>query len=54
MEENQRPHGQIPRTTMERLPGYLNFLRMKTGPEYERISSTVIAQEMNLSAITVR
>lgn len=39
---------------MERLPGYLNFLRMKTDPEYERISSTVIAQEMNLSAITVR
>lgn len=54
MEENQKPHVVIPRTTMERLPGYLNFLRMKTGPEYERISSTVIAQEMNLSAITVR
>lgn len=54
MEENQKPHVAIPRTTMERLPGYLNFLRMKTGPEYERISSTVIAQEMNLSAITVR
>ena len=54
MDENQRTHGPIPRTTMERLPGYLNFLRMKTGPEYERISSTVIAQEMNLSAITVR
>lgn len=52
MEDNPRPA--IPRTTMERLPGYLNFLRMKTGPEYERISSTVIAQEMNLSAITVR
>ena len=44
MDENQRTHGPIPRTTMERLPGYLNFLRMKTGPEYERISSTVIAQ----------
>lgn len=54
MDENQRARGSIPRTTMERLPGYLNFLRMKTGPEYERISSTVIAQEMNLSAITVR
>ncbi len=54
MEENQKSHGEIPRTTMERLPGYLNFLRMKTGPQYERISSTVIAQEMNLSAITVR
>ncbi len=52
MEENVRPA--IPRTTMERMPGYLNYLRMKTGPEYERISSTVIAQEMNLSAITVR
>lgn len=54
MEENQREFVSIPRTTMERLPGYLNFLQMKTGPEYERISSTVIAQEMNLSAITVR
>jgi len=54
MEDIQRAHGQIPKTTMERLPGYLNFLRMKSGPEYERISSTVIAQEMNLSAITVR
>ena len=39
---------------MERLPGYLNFLRMKTGPEYTSISSAVIAQEMNLAAITVR
>ena len=39
---------------MERLPGYLNFLRLKTGPEYESISSAVIAQEMNLAAITVR
>lgn len=39
---------------MERLPGYLNFLRMKTGPEYASISSAVIAQEMNLAAITVR
>lgn len=39
---------------MERLPGYLNFLRLKTGPEYETISSAVIAQEMNLAAITVR
>ena len=39
---------------MERLPGYLNFLRMKTGPEYATISSAVIAQEMNLAAITVR
>lgn len=54
MDDNQKPRGSIPRTTMERLPGYLNFLRMKSGPEYERISSTVIAQEMNLSAITVR
>ena len=45
MEDNPRPA--IPRTTMERLPGYLNFLRMKTGPDYERISSTAIAQEMN-------
>lgn len=54
MEDNQKPHASIPRTTMERLPGYLNFLRMKSGPDYERISSTVIAQEMNLSAITVR
>lgn len=27
---------------------------MKSGPEYQSISSTVIAQEMNLSAITVR
>lgn len=54
MEENQRTHAPIPRTTMERLPGYLNFLQMKSGPEYERISSTVIAEEMNLSAITVR
>ena len=35
MEDNPRPA--IPRTTMERLPGYLNFLRMKTGPDYERI-----------------
>ena len=43
MEDNPRPA--IPRTTLERLPGYLNFLRMKTGPDYERISSTVIAQE---------
>ena len=39
---------------MERLPGYLNFLRMQTGPDCERISSAAIAQEMNLSAITVR
>jgi len=54
MEENQRNHSQIPRATMERFPGYLNLLRMKSGPEYERISSAVIAQEMNLSAITVR
>lgn len=54
MDDNQRPHASIPRTTLERLPGYLNFLRMKTDPDYERISSTVIAQEMNLSAITVR
>lgn len=54
MDDNQKAHSQIPKTTMERLPGYLNFLRMKTDPEYERISSTVIAQEMNLSAITVR
>lgn len=54
MEDNQKPYASIPRTTMERLPGYLNFLRMKSGPDYERISSTVIAQEMNLSAITVR
>jgi len=54
MEENQRNHSQIPRTTMERLPRYLNFLRLKSGPQYERISSTAIAEEMNLSAITVR
>lgn len=54
MSENEKPFVQIPRTTMERLPRYLNFLRMKNGPEYERISSTVIAEEMNLSAITVR
>ena len=36
------------------MPGYLNFLRLKTGPKYETISSAVIAQEMNLAAITVR
>ena len=53
MEDNRKLNA-IPRTTMERLPGYLNLLRMKRGPEYERISSTVIAKEMNLSAITVR
>lgn len=39
---------------MERLPGYLNFLRLKTGAEYASISSATIAQEMNLAAITVR
>ena len=39
---------------MERMPGYLNYLRQKTGPEYASISSAVIAQEMNLAAITVR
>ena len=54
MEDNRRPRCPIPRTTMERLPGYLNFLRMQTGPDCERISSAAIAQEMNLSAITVR
>lgn len=44
----------IPKATLERLPGYLNFLRLKNGPEYASISSATIAQEMNLAAITVR
>ena len=39
---------------MERLPGYLNLLRKKSGEAFERISSATIAEEMNLSAITVR
>ncbi len=46
--------GSIPKTTLSRLPAYLNFLRMKDGPEHERVSSAEIAQEMNLTAITVR
>lgn len=54
MDEHRLPHNPIPRTTMERLPGYLNFLRMQTSPDCARISSAAIAQEMNLSAITVR
>lgn len=54
MEDKPKFAGEIPWATLERMPGYLNFLRMKTGPEYERISSTTIAEGMNLSAITVR
>ena len=39
----------IPKATLERLPRYLNFLRLKNGPEYESVSSATIAQEMNLA-----
>lgn len=52
MVDRQRLFDVMPRTTLERLPGYLNFLRQKT--DSERVSSAVIAESMNLSAITVR
>lgn len=51
MDANRKP--EIPRTTMERLPGYLNFLKSWECPD-GRVSSAVIAREMGLSAITVR
>ncbi len=55
MEDKQRTTtASIPRATLQRLAGYLNFLRLKTGPEYERISSGTIAEGMNIPAITVR
>lgn len=54
MNEQEKLFDSIPRATLERLPGYLNFLKMKTDPEFDRVSSTAIAEEMNLSAITVR
>lgn len=54
MEDRAKLFDSMPRATLERMPGYLNFLKMKTGPEFDRISSTTIAEEMNLSAITVR
>ena len=51
--ENRRAlFNSMPKATLERLPGYLNFLRQKT--DSERVSSAIIAQGMNLSAITVR
>ena len=51
MDANRK--SEIPRTTMERLPGYLNFLKSWECPD-GRVSSAVIAREMGLSAITVR
>ena len=54
MEEKQKSSYVVPRATLQRLAGYLNFLRLKTGPEFERVSSAAIAEGMKIPAITVR
>lgn len=55
MEDKQKlPEVVVPRATLQRLAGYLNFLRLKSGPEYENVSSATIAAGMHIPAITVR
>lgn len=54
MEDKQKSPYVIPRATLQRLAGYLNFLRSKTGTDYERVSSAAIADSMKIPAITVR
>lgn len=44
----------IPQPTLERLPMYLNYLRMRKAEGCEQISSSVIAQNLRMTGIQVR
>lgn len=44
----------IPQPAMERLPLYLNYLKMRLGEGCEQISSATIAQDLRLTGIQVR
>ena len=44
----------IPKATLARLPAYLRYLKEEAGKGVAFISSALIAQDMKLSAISVR
>ena len=44
----------IPQPAMERLPLYLNYLKMRLAEGCEQISSAMIAQDLRLTGIQVR
>lgn len=44
----------VPQPVLKRMPLYLNYLRGKAEEGWERISSTVIAADMNLNPVQVR
>jgi redox-sensing transcriptional repressor len=46
--------GSIPRATLNRLPNYLNYLKMKQKEGVEYISSTVIAKDLKQNPVQVR
>ena len=46
--------GSIPRATLNRLPNYLNYLKIKQKEEVEYISSTVIAEDLKQNPVQVR
>ncbi len=44
----------VPRPTLQRLPSYLKYLRMKRETEFQTISATNIANELMLNEVQVR
>ena len=49
------PGGQsVPKPTLQRLPGYLNYLRGKRREGAEYISASAVAMDMGLNAVQVR
>ncbi len=44
----------VPQPVLKRLPRYLNYLRDKKKDAWDRISSTVIAADLNLNPVQVR